>query len=139
MKLPYTCKICNLPGVVTVADNADDETVTRLFPMVVHNKCFDRVADFQKAGDELVRASVILSYAGKQEAAKLRGPIPALARRYCEAFSTFHNTPLVFSESFPEMILEKPEAIGKILAEYRKRVLAMPESQPQFAEQEQSL
>lgn len=139
MKLPYTCKICKMPGVVTVADDADDETVTRLFPMVTHNKCFDRVADFLKAGDELVKTAIVLSYAGKQEATKLRGLIPALARRYCEAFATFHKTPLVFSEAFPDMILEKPEAIGRIIAEYRKRVLAMPESQPQFTEQEQAL
>jgi hypothetical protein len=134
IKLPYTCKLCGQPGVVTMAPESDEHATTQWFGMLTHDRCYDRVTNFRKAGDELVRVACVMAQSQPgQSRAALAKSLPALARRYAEAFAAKHNTPLVFHPDFYEMIIASPEKIGRILAEYRKQVLNIPQ---EFATEE---
>jgi len=137
MKATFNCKLCGKPGITSFDRDTPEEYFNMLLPMVTHNACYDRVTDFRKAGDRLVAAAVSLSRfnasrkaAGSEDAQTVAKSLGGLARRYCEAFAAYHSTPLVWDADFADIIRERPDMIGRILADYRKRVLSIPQEMP---------
>lgn len=123
----YTCKVCKKPGVTKFGVNCPQEWLDKLHPMLTHNKCADVMVNFQKAGDRLVFACLDIAR-GSAGSDKLARSLDSLTRAYAKAFADRHDTAMVFSVDFTDMLRLKPEDVGTILAQYRKQVFASQQS-----------
>lgn len=124
ISVEYVCKICRQPGVAKFAIVCPQEWLEKLHPMLTHDRCFDRHVGFVKAGDRLVAACLEIAR-GSKDSVKIAASLSGLARSYAKAFSDKHGTPMVYHDDFTDLLREKPEQVGRILAHYRKQVFSV--------------
>lgn len=122
-----TCKLCGTKVVARWPDDAPQDWVDRLAPMLVCNPCADSHRKKNDAQSEILTkcfsyARLSTSDQGK-EISRLRSALLILTRSYADAVAYIARAPaVVWSEDFVDILISKPEQAGRTLREYRRSI-----------------
>lgn len=123
MKHAVKCKLCKAPHVVETDDGYSElGDPFKLLPLFTCNPCYDRREKrvrLEKQMERWCRMLILQPKMKGEERQTIRQGLLSATRKYAEIVALIYGADVIWwEEEFTNLMMERPEKVGVILAKY---------------------